>query len=186
MLGEYAAVIKWGIIAALLGGAVFIVRENGYNSAWDKHLGIMKELDEQSEKLKQQEHDKAMIATTQSETVATISQEQHDEALKKIELLESNVTNLTTTASKLRQRSLCTGSENRVPESGNPSIHAEATTEDDSGFSPEFRAFIRSQELRDAENVLWIQDTIAVLTKMCKQPNVVCPPAPSITTVQQN
>jgi hypothetical protein len=65
---------------------------------------------------------------------------------------------------RVQQRAVC---KNRLPKNNDTSIHATKTSEVDTGFSDEFRAFLNSEAIRDAINVAWIEGASDTVAKWC-------------------
>jgi hypothetical protein len=174
MFGEYAALAKWALIIGTLSAIVYSVENFGYNRAWDKHLSIEKTRIEEVNKIKQIEHDKFIQESTKSGAYADFINGEYNAKVDQIKQLKSYILDLNSNVSRMRQRSACGHSENRVPTNNDTSVHAETTSDDDSGFSNEFKQFLESQAKRDEYAVNWINSTIEATKKLCDQPNVKC------------
>lgn len=174
MFGEYAALAKWALIIATFGAVVYAIEDWGYNRAWDKHLSFEKARTEKVNEVIKQEHDKTLLETAKSGAYAEFIESEYNDKVNQIKQLKGDILDLNSDVSRMRQRSLCGRSENRVPESGNTGIHAETASDDETGFSPKFQEFIKSADERDKFLKNWIEKTIKATNQLCKQSNVEC------------
>lgn len=174
MFGEYAALAKWALIIATFSAVVYAIEDWGYNRAWDKHLSFEKARTEKVNEVIKQEHDKSLQETAKSTAYAEFIESEYNEKVNQIKQLKSDILDLNSDVSRMRQRSLCRRSENRVPEGNNTGIHAETATDDISGFSREFQEFIKSADERDKFLKNWIEQAVKATNELCKQSNVEC------------
>ena len=174
MFGEYAALAKWGLIIGTLSAVFYFIEDFGYNRAWDKHKELEKVRVEEVNKVIQQEHDKATQETAKSSAYAEFIGTEYNDKVNQLKQVQSDNLDLNSAVSRVQQRSACGRSENRVSKGGHTVIHVDASTNDDTGFSDEFKQFLKSQSRRDEFNTIWIEEAVKATNQLCKQPNVVC------------
>ena len=174
MFGEYAALAKWALIIAIFSAVVYAIEDYGYNRAWDKHLSFEKARTEKVNEVIKQEHDKALQETSKSTAYAEFIESEYNEKVNQISELKDDIIDLNSNVSRMRQRSACGHSENRVPVGNNTGIHVEIATADEAGFSREFTEFLESQARRDELNLIWIEQAVKATNQLCKQSNVEC------------
>jgi vacuolar-type H+-ATPase subunit I/STV1 len=172
MFGEYAALAKWALIIAIFSAVVYAIEDYGYNRAWDKHLSFEKARTEKVNEVIKQEHDKALQETAKSTAFAEFIESEYNEKVNQISELKDDIIDLNSNVSRMRQRSACGHSENRVPVGNNTGIHVETANYEQ--FSEEFKRFLESEAKRDQLNLIWIEEAVKATNQLCKQSNVEC------------
>jgi hypothetical protein len=174
MLGEYAALAKWSLIIGTMSAVFYFIEDFGYNRAWDKHKSLELIRLKEVSKIVNEEHDKATQETAKSSAYAEFIGTEYNDKVNQLKQAQSDNLDLNSAVSRVQQRTACGRGENRVSQGDHTGVHVDTSADDGSGFSDEFKQFLKSQARRDEFNAIWIEEAVKAANQLCKQSNVVC------------
>jgi hypothetical protein len=170
MIGEYAALAKWGLIIGAFATVVYFIDDNGYQRASKKYEYALTKQKEKTMTILEEEKTKAAVESAKSNAYATFISEEYNAKVDEIRSASVNFK-----SNSVREKSLCRrSSQSAVPNNNDPVIHAETAAAIEAGFSGEFLSFIESQIRRDKLQKEWIESSLKVTNELCKQTNVIC------------
>jgi len=159
---------KWLILAIAVMTSVWFIYHKGELNERQKWELATQEHAIQVQKALQDATTKTMQETAKSNAYASFIESEYN---AKVNQLHATSVKL----DGLRTNKICRGrGSSALPDNNHTSVHDETATDDEAGFSDEFRQFIESQIKRDQLNELWIESAVKAANQLCQQPNVIC------------